>query len=86
VRGDCERKQRIDLPDEGWRRVLDRDIGASRRRLSGDQPRHALFQDDDVPMEKPQLSGRKECGADSCWGRGRVSSGRQSVGARAPNF
>jgi hypothetical protein len=37
------RKQRIDLPDKGWRRVLDRDIGVIRRRLNGDEPCHALF-------------------------------------------
>jgi hypothetical protein len=43
AREDCERKARIDLPDKGRRRVLDRDIGAMWRRLNGDEPCHALF-------------------------------------------
>jgi len=39
----ASRKQGIDLPDKGWLRVLDRDIGAMRRRLNGDEPCDALF-------------------------------------------
>jgi hypothetical protein len=39
----ASKKQRIDLPDNTRRRVLDRDIDAMRRRLNGDEPCYALF-------------------------------------------
>jgi hypothetical protein len=76
-------RQHIDPPDKSRRRGRDRDVGASRRRLTSDEPT-PRFQVDDVPIAVPQLSRRNLHGADGSRQRSRVSTALWGGGASFP--